>query len=116
VVRKICELFELELTYSQILNILGLERTSSTIAMLSSIRRGVTFKEITSEYNFKKDPHYIRRDNGYVSDICERLEQGFASKDILIDLGVPVTKNELHFISKVRNKLAFTSISSKYNI
>jgi hypothetical protein len=115
-VRRICELLEEGRNYSYIINDLGLEYNNNIVATISSIKRGKSFINITNEYSFDKSPEYIRRDDGYVHQICKKLKEGKSSNDILNELNIPKTKIELHFISKVRNGLSFRNISSEYNI
>lgn len=128
----ICKLLESGAGYREILLNLGYEVDKMTTNQLQNmcdiigdIRNGNRYKNISKDYDIAYD-NVIRYDQIFDNDkihfICKCLEDGMKTPEILNLLGL--TKDKIserdyeryrHFISTVKTKKVFTSISDNYN-
>lgn len=91
---------------------------------ISNIRTGRYYSNISSQYSFdnSKSRYDQKLSNDDIELVCKLLESGKSTKDILYTLGYTKKNTSSkeydslsHFISRIRNRRQFTSISSKYN-
>ena len=65
--------------------------------------------------NIGENSHLAKFTNKQVENICELLAKGMRYKDILINIGMEVTPNNLDMIGNIYRGIAWKRISSKYS-
>lgn len=103
------------LTGRQIAELTNHEYNSSFADLISNIRTGDNWREISQKYNIIS-PLSEQFDEQTVRQICEMLEQKFTYTEILIALNLPITEANRKRIYYIKNGDTYTEISSQYNI
>lgn len=114
-VHEICKLLEKKVSFGEILEILGLENNRTLRKNISSINTGEAYRYISCNYNINTD-YSVDFDDNVVHTICELLEEGLSTKDILTRLKMDITDNNRERINCIRRGDTYTNISSQYNI
>ena len=65
--------------------------------------------------NIGENSHLSKFTNDQVEKICQLLSQGLRYKEVLVEMGMEVTDNNLDMIGNIYRGIAWTRISSKYN-
>lgn len=73
------------------------------------------YKTGLAKCNIGENSHLSKLTNQQVERICVLLSEGKRYKDILIDIGIKVTPNNMDMIGNIYRGIAWKSISSKYN-
>lgn len=124
-VHMICQCLEKEMDYEDICATVGIPHTQQMLRVVSYIKCGKTYKQISKLYNFKQDARWAPMfTDDQVHFICKCLESGMSYKDILLKIQYPLvgnlewTQNSRPYLvlSNIKNKHTFTNISSQYNI
>lgn len=129
-VRIICECLEQNMPHRDIIINLGIDFDSleqneknRLFTTISHIKRGLSYTEISSQYNIDKDYSKNIFTEQEVHEICKYLEMGLPAKEILhrigYDVDVSIDKRRYHKyvdpISRIKCKRIHTDISSQYN-
>lgn len=107
---------------SEILSMIGLPDTRENRSLIVDIKRGKTFKFISSKYNIDSDSLCEREfSNDIVHKICTMFQSNpsLIAPDVYRSLGFDYTdqrerKNCIEKIRSIRNRTAYTDISKHY--
>lgn len=131
-VKIICEKLQEGYGYIDILKFIGmdidrLDKDSlfNFCNVISNIRMGKYYKDISKNYDLIPDNGRDRYDQTFSADkieiICQLLENGMTYSDILLNLGIDrscIDKTEYdkyrHFLYRIKNRKIFRDISDKY--
>lgn len=114
---SICELLEKGLSTNEILNKLKLENIRSNRDLILRIKRRERWIHISKDYNFPETKRIGKnRDEESIHEICQLLEKGLSTGEILITLGLERCRRNTDIIARIRRKERWTSISKLYNI
>lgn len=64
--------------------------------------------------NIGENSHFAKLSNDQVETICQLLSQGLAYNQILIEIGLEVTPNNMDMIGNIYRRIAWRHISDKY--
>ena len=119
-VHYICSLLEENKSYKEILNLLGFEINDNNLDLIGNIKRGITYKKISSNYNLSNhECNFSNYTNEQIIQICEYIKQGLDYKQIANLIGRDIStrrqrKTFAEFISRIRNKKTFKEITQNY--
>lgn len=114
-VRQICEGLEQRLSLKQCAELAGLEPTHTNQAFVSGIKHGVTWIDISSQYNIHIGMNNQLFDDNEIHEICKLMEQGLDNESI-----VKIVRPELPYqkcknvMYNIRSRKKFTRISNDY--
>lgn len=108
----ICSLLEQGFSSKQIAENIGINCDINFVKMLSKVRTGYRWEDISKNYNISKNIH----SEEYINKICSLLEHGYKAKDVSIILNIPLDNNLNTLVSDIINKKRWKSISDNYNI
>ena len=84
-VTLICSYLEQGMHYKDILNLLGLPVTNNNCDTIGNIRRGITWKNISNNYDFSN--HTGRKfTTSQIEQICQMLKDGFSRQSIYYNI------------------------------
>ena len=117
---KICELLQEGYNINEI--IVKLNINSNYKNLIRDIRSRKTYKKISDNYNFDLNTNYYTKDRYNSIDdviyICELLQEGYNSKQILKKILNKYNDNNkekyINLIKNIKNRYRWTSISKKY--
>lgn len=113
----ICKRLEDGLISTDILRELGLENNLANLSVISNIRQGYTWKNISKDYNIK--PIRIRANqlftNNEVHEICQMMEDGLTDDQIIINKNLDKSKCK-RTLYNIRSGRKMVAISKNYNI
>lgn len=124
-VHIICQCLEKGMSYEKICVAAGIPHTQQMLRVISYIKCGKTYKQISKLYNFSQEARWAPMfTDDQVHFICQCLEKGMSYKDTLLALQYPLvgtlewTQNAKPYLvlSNIKNKHTYTNISSQYNI
>jgi hypothetical protein len=94
----------------------GLERTETSKKFVSDIKRGITWIDISSQYNIPKEFSTQLFSDEQVHEICKLLELGYSDEEIInvISPGMPKEKY-INVLPSIRRRKRLTRISDNYN-
>ena len=122
-VHQICKLLEQGYTrYGDILVALGITNNDKTRELVGTIKRGISWKHISSQYNIPTESfgNPVVYTEPEIHQICKYMADGLSNIDILkIMTGDPnavvlAYRPQYDLICKVRKKKNYTYISDKY--
>lgn len=114
-VHCMCKEIESGKSYGEALIAAGLENTENNRFNVSHIVQGKRWKHIGSQYNLQPKKQIDK--SQYVVPVCELLEKGYSSVEIIDTLDIPCTNRNqlLAFIGGIRRRKYYTDISKRYN-
>lgn len=118
-VHKICELITKGYSNINILLELGLPTDVHGQGLITRIRTGRSWKDISSQYEFIKKGSLKKVSDELLHEICKKLEQKFPLKEIFKSLGLVygIEYQRLKsLVYDIRTKKSHKSISDQYNI
>lgn len=121
-VHIICKMIENNISYEDILKEIGLENNDNNRDMIGNIKRGISWKHISCQYDFSN----VKYNNSKFTDdqihhICKMLENQKSLSEIYYYLykdkylGSRIHKKFYEFIRLIKNRKSFTYISKNYN-
>lgn len=114
-VNKICKMLEDGYSYKEICNIMDLGGGQNDTFLISSIATGKRWKHISKNYNIPK-PRSITNFSDYIIPVCELIEKGHSTTDIISILNMDDTNSKSRsFINRLKRKEIYTDISKNYN-
>lgn len=117
-VHQICKLMEKGYTNKGVAKILGVEMTGYMKGLLTGIRNGHKWKEISSQYNIKNKNLVKNHDDDIIREVCRLLEKGYSTKQIRITLGVTGDVQTVRrfgsFIRSIYRRRSHKEISKDY--
>ena len=115
-VEHICELIESGKRNKEILKMLGFENNSYMKGLITRIRIGDAWKEISSKYNFEKKGSLRRNDLTTICNICKLIEYGHELKEMRYLLNVqPNDKDKFKkLVSGIRKRQIYRDISDNF--
>ncbi len=105
-IRQICQLIQDGMTNKEISKITG-----ESCAVLTSIRTGLIYRDISKDYDLSTKPKLVQDNRKLAKDICILIEQGERNIDISIQLNCSP-----QLVSQIRNGIVYKYISKDYNI
>lgn len=124
-VHQICQYLEDGKDYDEIIVLMNLEKSDIMYDRLQCIKCGKSYQSISKEYNIPKYKIINGRllNKNQVELICLAIQnnQKVSNKELFeladIDVSTKEKYNKMrHVIESIKNKKAYTDISSKYNI
>jgi len=113
----ICRCLENEnYTYKDICDIVRMEYNKQNCDIIYCIKSKSTWTHISSQYNLIPLNTYAKYDESTVHSVCKCLEENKTSKEICELLNIPYDQNNIAYISKIKTKDAWKSISELYTL
>jgi hypothetical protein len=101
---EVCSLLDSGFRVKDICSLLGYSQNT-----VSRIKAGITYKEISAEYNFSSVPSSYRISVQKVTRICEALQEGLGVSKIIKKF------NTTHYmVTKIKKREKYTEISNSY--
>ena len=122
-VHTICKLLEEGYkNYGEMLEIAGADNTESNRELVGRIKRGETWKHISSEYNIPTESfgNPIVFTEEQIHQICKYLSMGYRNIEVLKlmvndpEANTYTHKSQYDVIYKIKNKENYTQISNQY--
>lgn len=117
-VHKICQFMEDGYKNIQIIKRLDLDNNSYFKSLLTRIRTGKQWKEISSQYNINNKNTLRNTDIEYIDSICQMIEKGYSLKQMRANLGIPDTaiykRRFKSLVYGIRMRKNYKDISDKY--
>lgn len=114
-IHNICSMLEKGYKSYQIIDLLKLDNSRDCLlGLISSIKRGIQYPEISAQYNFTKEYSNKIYTDEEKHKICQLIKQGLSTSDIAQKLQIPVNASFRTIVSAVRHKKQWNSISDMY--
>lgn len=117
-VHKICKLMEDGYLNKEIKEKLSLSNDKYYSALLTLIRTGSEWKEISKNYNIINKNTLRKNDDAYVDKICQLIEKNCTVKDMRKIMNIPDTNDDKDRFKKlvwfIRNRKSYKDISENY--
>lgn len=119
-VRTICDMISKNIDYNDILKSIGLDVDDNNKDMIGRIKRGITYKSISKDYNFSNyEYNFSNFSNKEIREICEYISKGKNYREIAsvynIDLSTrQKQKNFNTFYNSIKHRKTFKEISKDY--
>ena len=117
-IHQICKGLENHLPYKQIAEKCGIEFSNNVSILMSSIKRGDIWKDISSQYHFTDERSFQLFSNDEIHTICGFLELGKTTDEILDIFGIEDSDERFkkrNSINSIRRRDKFKNISKDYN-
>lgn len=117
-VEKICELMEQGYYNKEIMKILDMEKNAYTKSLLTRIRTGKEWKEISKKYNITNKNTLRNSDTELIKSICEMLSKGYPLKQMRNTLGISDDKESKRkfkcLVYGIKTRRNYKDISKNY--
>lgn len=114
-VNIICRMLENNDSYKDICNAIGLKDNDNNRHLITNIRSGKRWSHISKNYNIPK-PNICTDFTNYIIPVCELIEQGYSTTEIIENLKIDNTKNRARsFINRLKRKQIYQDITKNYN-
>lgn len=117
-VERICELLSKGYSNIQIIQDLGLPNDQHGKGLITRIRTGRAWKDISNNYDFIKTGSLKKVPDFIIHEICKYLEKGMPLKEIFTSIGI-TNGIEYHrfkgLVYDIRTRKSHKSISDKYD-
>lgn len=115
-IHKICQGLEQRLSLLDCAEMAGMERSDTSKKYVSDIKRGITWTDISSQYNIPSGDYRQLFTDEQVHHICRLLEQGLTNEEIInvVSPGMPKSAYE-NVMRSIRNRTRLKRISNNYN-
>lgn len=118
-VHRICKMLEDGYRNIDIINAIGLPNDRYGKSLITRIRIGKGWKDISSQYDFVKTGSLKKIPDELIHEVCKRLEKKYSLKEIYNELGL-TSGFEYHrlksLVYDIRSKRCHKTISSQYHI
>ena len=115
-VRKICEGLEKKLKLKECVKLANLEPNDTNMKFASAIKHGVTWVNVSTQYNIPKERNSRLFNDEEIHKICSMLEQGMDSDTIMKILHPELSKEQYkNVMNSIRLRNRFQYISDNYN-
>lgn len=114
-VHKICRMLEMDIHPKNILESMGYEYNNSNRGIIGRIKKGTSYKEISSQYNINPESDIVL-DDDTVHYICKLLQDGKNVDEILDIMNLDRDSSMRNKMLYIRKGKTFKNISSQYNI
>ena len=117
-VEKICELLEKGFSNIEIINYIGLPNDPHGKGLITRIRTGKAWKDISDKYDFIKTGSLKKVPDEVIHQICKCIELNMPVKDIFKEIGL---SNNMEYprlkglVFDIRTKKSHKRISDQYN-
>lgn len=109
-VHDICKLLEDGYTAKEISDELGYDLSTSFTSLVSDIRTGKRWKDVSKHYQINP----VKTDIATIDRICDLMSQGYSSPEIAKALGVEYDQKFVTFLSYIRTGRSFRNVSQHY--
>lgn len=114
-VHTICKMLEDGYSYKDICISIGLQGNDNDKHIITNIIAGKRWKEISKNYNLPK-PRVCTDFSQYIVPVCELIEEGYSTTEIIKKLNMDNTKNRSsQFINRLKRKEIYPDIIKNYN-
>ena len=117
-VEKICELMSLGYLNKEIFEILGIERTKYTVSLLSRIRNGSQWKQISSKYNISNKNTLRKYNDEFINKLCSLIQKGYNNSDMRkllhVDEDYDSKQKFRKLVYGIKKRINYKDISDKY--
>lgn len=118
-IHKICELMEQGYLNKEIFKLLDIPINRYTKSLLTRIRTGKQWKEISKNYNITNKNTLRNNDTKLIESICQMLEKGYSHKQMRGKLGIPSDKDSKRkfkcLVYGIKTRRNYKDISEKYH-
>lgn len=119
-VHKICKYMEDGFTNTEILKKLNLKSTIYNKSLLTRIRTGKQWKDISNSYNIINKNTLLRKhDTNFINEICKLIDDGCSLSLMREILEIPSSQHENRkfksLVYPIHNRISYKDISEKYN-
>ena len=115
-IRKICEGLEQRLPLKQCAILAGMEPDVTSEKFVSDIKHGVTWIDISSQYNIPKGRNNQLFSDDEIHQICKLLELGLSDEEIVKQVRPELDESKYRNVMRtIRHHRRFTRISDNYN-
>ena len=118
-IEKMCELLEKGWRNIDIINELGLPNDQHGKGLVTRVRTGRAWKDISSKYNFIKTGSLKKIPDELIHQVCKYMEKAYPLKAIVEELGITEPK-EYHrlksLVSDIRSGRCHKNIAKQYCI
>ena len=115
-VHEICRMLEQDFSYNEILSKLNIDINKNRIDYIGNIKRGITYKKISSNYNIENHKcTYSKFNKDQLNFIYECIKQGMNYKDIanIMNIDIRTRKQQKSFsdlVLRIRKGESFKNI------
>lgn len=114
-VHIICTMLEQKYSYKDICKAIELEDNDNNRHLITNIVSGKRWTHISKNYNLPK-PNICTDFSDYIIPVCELIEKGHSTTDIIKILGMDNTKDRSRsFINRLKRKQIYPEITKNYN-
>lgn len=103
----------------QIMKELNLDNTAYNKSLLTRIRTGKQWKEISKQYDISIKNTLKNTNVLYIDSVCQMIEKGYTLKQMRANLGIPNDKESKKkfkcFVYGIKTRRNYKDISEKYN-
>lgn len=122
-VRRICELLEKQIRYSDILIDVGLEVCDKNLDIITKIRTKHIWKEVSDQYNIPEKEFrskQIKYTTEQIHCVCKYIEEGYNNREIANLMNIDISDDKsydkyLKFVLRIRRRQSYTEINNGYN-